>query len=291
MTVRLEAGETTVTIEPELGGRISSFVVGGVERVVGPPDDRDELLSTMWGVFPMAPWAGRIANGILPWEGDLVRLRRNLGSHSIHGVVFDQAWKVDDASDQEVELSCPLDGSLWPFGGEVGQRLRLEADALHLVMSVTAGSQRMPAACGWHPWLTRPAAGDVHVTVAADEILDTRADLIPTGERRRAEGDADLRSGPALGHRRLDTVFVDAGSPALVEWPDLTLAMSFAPPLTTVVVYTPPDAFCVEPQSAWPDAPRLAAEGQRGTGLSILEPGESLDVQTTWRFSPSWAPV
>ena len=285
MTVRLEAGETTATIEPELGGRIASLMVGGVERVLGPPDNPDELLTTMWGVFPMAPWAGRIENGLLPWDGDLIRLRRNLGSHSIHGVVFDRPWEVNEASPREAALSCGLDESLWPFGGEVRQSFRLEPGALHLGLSVAAGSHRMPAACGWHPWFRRPEEGDVRVTVRADEILDTRPDLIPTGERRPAEGDADLRSGPQLGDRRLDTVFLDADSPAVIEWPDLTLAISFAPPLKTVVVYTPADAFCVEPQSAWPDAPRLAAQGEHDTGLAFLEPGGSLDVQTTWRFS------
>ena len=280
MTLHLRAGDLAVGIEPELGGRIGSLVVGGVERVVGPPEDGDALTSTMWGVFPMAPWAGRIENGILPWEGELIRLRRNLGSHSIHGVVFDQAWEVEAASDAGADLVCSLDPSLWPFGGEVRQSVRLEARALHLAMRVIAGARRMPAACGWHPWLTRPASGDVGVMVSAEEVLDTRADLIPTGERRPAQGDRDLRSGPALRDRRLDTAFVDAVGPARITWPDVTLCMSLAPPLSTVVVYTPPNALCVEPQSAWPDAPRLAAQGETGTGLVILEPGAGLDVRS-----------
>src|SRR6185295_10871472 len=99
-----------------------------------------------------------------------------------------------------------------------------------------------------HPWFARPATGDVAVRVDANEVLVLDADLIPTGEVRTVTVDEDLRSGPQLGGRRLDHVYVNSRGPALVTWPDLGLAIEFDESLPTTVVHTPPHGFCVEPQ-------------------------------------------
>ena len=110
------------------------------------------------------------------------------------------------------------------------------------------------------------------------------ADLVPTGAVRAVTKYEDLRSGPALGDRRLDHVYVRAKSPALVRWPDLDLAIEFGDSLNTVVVHTPSEGICVEPQTMWPNAPLLAARGVTGTGLRTLEPGESLRASERWTW-------
>ena len=99
------------------------------------------------------------------------------------------------------------------------------------------------------------------------------------------DGDTDLRTGPALGERRLDHVYPAVGSPVVVTWPDLVLTMVSSPAVGTFVVHTPPAGVCVEPQTEWPDAIALAARGVPGTGLVALAPGDVLRATTTW----SWA--
>jgi galactose mutarotase-like enzyme len=79
---------------------------------------------------------------------------------------------------------------------------------------------------------------------------------------------------------------VRAKSPAVLRWPDLELAIEFDDLLDTVVVYTPAEAVCVEPQSMWPNAPALAARGVEGSGLRILRPGERMDVRERWSWRP-----
>jgi galactose mutarotase-like enzyme len=79
-------------------------------------------------------------------------------------------------------------------------------------------------------------------------------------------------------------VYVDVVPPAVVRWSALELAIWFGGPLSVVVIHTPPSAFCVEPQTAWPNAIRLAAAGVAGTGLVRLEPGERLRASSTWRW-------
>ena len=69
-----------------------------------------------------------------------------------------------------------------------------------------------------------------------------------------------------------------------MRWSDLELVIEFEPPLASVVVFTPPGSVCIEPQTAWPDAPRLAGAGIDGTGLVELRPGATLAATMTWRW-------
>ncbi len=195
-------------------------------------------------------------------------------------------WDVDVADDATVALSCALPPDRWPFGGRAGQRMALAPGRLELSAHVEAGSQPMPASLGWHPWFARPADGDLCVGVDAGEVLALRPDLVPTGERAPVTGATDLRDAPALGSRRLDDVYVASGSTATVAWPDLVLEIALPHPLCTLVVHTPPRGVCVEPMTAWPDAPALHERGVAGTGLAVLGPGERLTAKTTWSWGP-----
>jgi galactose mutarotase-like enzyme len=235
----------------------------------------------------MAPWAGRLDNGLLPWRGRVHQMRKNLGPHSIHGLVFDTAWAIERSVPDSISLRRNLD-DLWPLGGEIRHRISLTPNGMTFSLEVRAGTNGMPWAAGWHPWFER-AGEDVGLKVDAEATLVTTDDLIPTGELAPIGEEGDLRSGPLVGERRLDHVYVDARSPAIVRWPDLELHLEFGPPIETLVVYTPEGAACVEPQSAWPNASSLAARGVVGTGLAALEPGErsTLEMQWSWRvFDP-----
>jgi galactose mutarotase-like enzyme len=115
-------------------------------------------------------------------------------------------------------------------------------------------------------------------------VLVLDADLAPTGEVRRVTSDEDLRSGPSLGDRRLDHVYVRTKGPALVRWPDLELRIEYDESLQTVVVHTPPEGVCVEPQTMWPNAPLLAARGVSDTGIRTLEPGDTFGASEAWTW-------
>jgi galactose mutarotase-like enzyme len=91
--------------------------------------------------------------------------------------------------------------------------------------------------------------------------------------------------GPALGERRLDHVYVRTRGPATLRWPDLDLAIHYGRDLATVVVHTPAEGICVEPQTMWPNAPVLAARGIADTGLRTLEPVDNLFARERWTWS------
>ncbi len=283
MRVDLAAGPDRAAVDPAAGGRLASLVAGGRERLIDRPQPGSALPEISWGSFLMAPWVGRIADGNVHWRGTTARLARNDGPNALHGTVFDQAWQVERQDAASIELSCPIDPLRWPFEGSIWQQLSLRPGSLTFEARLTA-AEAMPAAFGWHPWFRREPGEDLAVTVHADRRLELDPGLIPTGASLAVEGPFDLRAGPLLGERRLDDVYVDAHGPAIVRWTDLELRLEFERPLVSLVVFSPPGSVCVEPATAWPDALRLSTTGLAGTGLVVLEAGESLAAAMTWRW-------
>ena len=282
--IELNCGEIFLRIDATDGGRLVSLIVGGVERILPRAKARATSPPLYWGCYPMVPWPGRLADGRIPTSDGEVRIEPNLPPSAIHGLGFDKRWAIGDRSETEVTLTCEMRGLGWPFGGRARQTFRLGATELDLELDLGGYTRPGPAGLGWHPWFARPQTGDIALRLDAREVLVVDADLVPTGEVRAVAGQEDLRSGPVLGDRRLDHVYVRAKAPAVVRWPDLELRIEFDESLNTVVVHTPPEGICVEPQTMWPNAPVLAARGVSGTGLRTLAPGETLRASERWTW-------
>jgi len=282
--VELACGEAVVRIEPAAGGRIVSLIVAGVERILPRARARATTPPIYWGCYPMVPWPGRLAEGRIPTKEGEVRLEPNLAPAAIHGLGFDKPWDVLEQSGIGVTMSCEMRGLGWPFGGRARQTLRLGTASLDLELELGEYTRPGPAGVGWHPWFARPQTGDIALRLDSHDVLVVDADLVPTGAVRAVSPDEDLRSGLPLGDRRLDHVYVRAKGPALLRWADLDLWIEFDESLSTVVVHTPSEGVCVEPQTMWPNAPLLAARGITGTGLRTLEPGESLRASERWSW-------
>lgn len=276
--LELEAGDAFATIDEAHGGRLASLQVGGRELLVGPGSADDSSIT--WGCYLMAPWPGRLADGRLRWRGRTIQLRRTHGRHAIHGLVAGVPWTVERVDGSSAELSVSLDRDGWPFGGAVRQRIRLAPNRLVLEAEIRADAP-MPAALGWHPWFQRRGAAAVRVD--GDSILESRG-MIPTGRLLPAERRFDLRRGPLIGRRRLDHVFVGVRPPVEIRWPDLAVRLETSPWLSTVVVYTPPGAICLEPLSAWPNALALDPAAARAAGVVVLAAGETLRATLTFSW-------
>jgi aldose 1-epimerase len=287
MAVRLTAGDVFAEVDPAAGGRLSSLVVAGRERLISEANQSAFLPAITWGSFAMLPWVGRLRDGRLSWCGTTVQLPRSLGAHAIHGLTFDRAWDVLSADDRSVELGCRLGSAVgWPWDGDVRQSIVLGQASLELRIEVRAG-EPMPVAVGWHPWFRRWGDEPISVAVPAEAVLETTADLIPTGAITPVTELTDLREATDLRDRRLDHTYVGVEGACVVAWTDLELSIE-ASPLRSVVVHSTPTAVCVEPQTAWPDAIRLDAEGV-DTGLVGLSAGESFVVQSRWSWRGSSA--
>jgi aldose 1-epimerase len=284
--IELRSGNAFAAIDPERGGRLSSLCIGDRELLVGPPDDADR--SIRWGCYLMAPWPGRLAHGRFPWEGRTIQVPKTHGRHAIHGLVWNRPWRVEAAEDATATLSCELPRDSWPMGGLVRQVLTLTPDSLRQDATIEAGDA-MPAALGWHPWFRRNEG--VALRVDATDYLETRG-MLPTGRSLAAAGKMDLRGGPLLGRRRIDDTYVGVKSPLVVEWPDLSVRLETSPWLSTVVVYTPWNAVCIEPQSAIPNVLALPPEQARAAGVQMLAAGAAMHgtLMIEWSSSLSSPP-
>ena len=288
MTVHLAVGETTAVVDPDQGGRLASLVVAGHQRLIDRADPGAQLPPVSWGSFPMIPWVGRMRRGELDIGGAIHRLPPNFGAHAIHGLAFHVPWEVATSTERLVELRRRLgDGDGWPVGAWLGQTIELSEDAISFRIEVTADAP-MPIAVGWHPWFRRRLGSPIVVSVPADAVLETSDDMIPTGAIIPVAGPTDLRRPADLGDRALDHAYVGVSGPSRIAWPDLELTIEAAP-LGSIVVHSTPRAVCVEPQTAWPDAHRLAA-AHHATGLVTLTAGETFVATSRWswrRLDPS----
>lgn len=284
MSIQLSAGQDSVSIDPGDGARLTSLVAGGAERLVTAPPDgvAPELVDFMWGCYLMAPWVGRLEDNAIRWREATHTFPANFGSQAIHGLVRDEAWEVDASDGSSAALSTTLEHTRWPWGGSFRYTISLTPGSLTLGLEVEAATQAMPVSMGWHPWFVR--LGDDRLKVDSDQVLELDGDLIPTGVRRPVDDLTDLRTGPVLGERLLDHVYVSPRPPAVITWPDLTMTIGWSEAADTLVVHTPPAGFCVEPQTAWPNAPALSQAGIEGTGLTTVEPAHPFGVSTTWTW-------
>ena len=261
----LEADDARLELSPGDGGRISSLIVRGSELLRSDVDD-----PKLWGSYPMVPFAGRIRHGRFPFAGREVQLALNDAPHAIHGTVFNRPWRIDGPATISIDL-----GPDWPFSGRVTQRFDLRDDGLAVSLTLEA-DEPMPAAMGWHPWFRRRLAGSsaaptepsapVQIDLDAAWMYVRDAEGIPSGEL------VEPPPGP------WDDCFTGLRSAPRLTWPGL-LRLEVASSCDHLVVYDePPDAVCVEPQTAPPDFVNLAP--------STTVPGEPLVATMTWRW---WA--
>jgi aldose 1-epimerase len=236
--IHLSADGATAAVDPVAGARLASLVVGGQERLVTEGDG-----PTMWGCFPMAPWAGRVRNGRFRWAGVEHQLPLRLPPHAMHGTVLDGPWQFVAGDGRGVRLETDL-GPDWPWPGHAVHELRLAPRRLDLRLEVHTDGDPFPASCGWHPWFRRP----VELDLEAPSLWRRDGSGIPTGELVPAPTTTEGLDDCLTGLRR----------PPRLRWRD-GLELVIESDCEHVVVFTQPEhAVCVEPQTGPPDALNLA---------------------------------
>lgn len=292
MSIELTAAGARAVIAPAAGGRIHQLYVeidGAETPLLWSPGDpaQYERSALEGGCYPMAPWPNRLRDGAFLWNGERHQVS-NGRDQALHGLVCDRPWQVVARVGRIVEITCDL-GEHWPWEGRAWQRFELGPNFLAMKLEVRSSRQPFPAGCGWHPWFRRALSPTddpeaVRLTVPATRRYALSGQL-PTGQALTPEGDA-LLDGTVLAGRRLDDCYTGLTSPAvIVEWPRLRLTMTVDCVFSHVQVYTPLEAFCLEPQTCAPDAfnqPDVAF------GAGIAAPGRpvSLACRWTWEVLP-----
>ena len=256
-SLRISCDTAKAIIDPQ-GGRLSSLEIAGNEVLVTEGDK-----PTRWGSFPMIPWCGRLAGGVLHFAGHQYQFPLTNEFHANHGLAHLQRWDVEAHTETMVKLSTRL-VSPWVFGGVVRQRFEFDTNMLSVEVQVEAEHYSMPMMVGWHPWFRRRlAVGDeAELRIKPGRQYEVDDYAIPTGEL------------VAVGPQPWDDCLIDLAERPVISWPgafDLTIDSSF----DHWMVYTAPEhALCVEPMSGPPNQvnslPSIIQPGQRFAGWMNL---------------------
>ncbi len=293
--MELRSRTARAIVLPEHGGRLHQLYVTAGETehalLLSPDDPAEYSAQPHWGgSFVMAPWPNRIAGGRFRFDGRVWAVPITSGANAIHGLVAGAAWRVVARTARVVELLCEL-GESWPWPGSVWQRIELTDSALRHKHEVSSQREPLPARCRWPPWFRRDVADSRAVRIAIPATRHyTLQDRLPTGETAAPQGQASLDGRAPLGERRLDDCYAGLAGPSVIQWDNLSLRMLVTSAQPHVMVYTPAEAVCIEPQTCAPNAFNLEERGITGSGFAIAAPGRPVAIECRWEWGGDAAP-
>lgn len=250
------------------GARATSWTVGRHSLLAQHGPDPVE-----YGMYPMAPWAGRLRENTLIVGDVRHRLPRSYGGWAIHGTVYDSALElveVEHVDGQSRLLARATQHPAWPWPMTVDVEWRVSGRVVTTVIAVHALDRPFPAVVGWHPWFRRRlgSGGDLEWSLPATLLAERGRDHLPTGRLLAC----DTTLGP------FDDAFVVPSGTASVRWPGALSIDIDADSSWFVVLTEMPDAVCIEPQSGPPNG---VNDGLGGT-IPIAAPGRPHVLTTTW---------
>ncbi|WP_295951616.1 aldose 1-epimerase [Rhodoferax sp.] len=287
--VWLHAGNTHLALAPAIGGAIAAlYTLDQHSPLTDPPDAfhwlrpataaalqaRDPLRMAS---FPLVPWCNRIRDGQAQALGHRLALPNAGGKeHALHGLGWQAAWTVLDATASTVALEFTHPGGAWPWAFTARQQFHLTAQGLHCTLSLrNDGTAPMPAALGHHPYFPHRPGTRLRCTVQA--MWESDADLLPL---RLGQPDflPALRQGMALDALDLDNNFTGWDRRFAITWPAQArqLTLEADAPLDYFVLFCPrgADHFCAEPVSNCTDWLNHGSGPE--VGGSTLEAGATL---------------
>lgn len=286
-TVVLAAGDVSVEILPDVGGRVHRIAVAGHDLLRTPPQpDAAKDDPFFWSSFVMAPWCNRVpAARLLTADGPVTLHPNWVDGSALHGEVYARPWRhLGDG-----RLQVAGGGSDFPWSYTVRAEVRVDPAGMSYDLTLTnEGTTAMPAGLGWHPWF-RADGGSLQLRAAPGRRYPLDPGYIPAGDPEPlSSGDYDPSCGGPLpwGAHELYTQLAERT--VTLHWPsrDLWGVLSFSADADHLIMYAhePADAVAVEPQTHAIDGHRRAVLGLSG-GVRLLGPGEALSVR--YRLSVS----
>lgn len=257
--------------DPGLGGRLVSWRVRGIELLAHHGDDPVEF-----GMYPMAPWAGRVRGNEIPTESlrrmgvdaqSPVKLDINYPPWALHGTCFTSP--VDTMEVHEDTVTSRQRIPDWPWPVELINTWNIRDDGFDVRMTVKA-DQSSPVIMGWHPWFRRTLEGSSVRWSVDSATMAVRDGAFASGEWR----DIADTQGPYDDAFKVPSKRVD------ITWPGvMSLSVQSSHPWF-VIFDQADDAICVEPQTQFPNAWIDPVAGE----AELARPGVDLHLDTKWRW-------
>ncbi len=294
-------------IAPQLGNSCFSYMfdVNGKQIDVLEPIPSLAALRERpsgYGVPILFPFPNRIREGRFTFEGQDYQFDvPEPEGNSIHGLVLDRPWKVEEAEATD-EDGARLVSSIkasdfpdiirqYPFPFSLRVTYTLRDGVLSLVADMkNLGQRNMPIGFGIHPYFSVPLSEfsnpqDCQIKVPARKYWELE-DFLPTGKILDVLDKYDLKGGVSAADIRFDDVFTnliitDDVSRCAVDDKKARMRMILESDsiFREMVVYTPPGrpAVCFEPYTCPTDAINLHQRGM-DVGIIVLRPGESVSM-------------
>ncbi len=267
--VTLAAPGMSIALDLALGGRATSWLVDGCEILGAESSEPVEN-----GMYPMAPWAGRVRDNTLRHGGGTHLLPASYGEWALHGTVLaaPSVLLSCTSTDEGAEASIVTDlGPDWPWAGRLTSRWRVRADCVTTVLTLETEGEAFPGVLGWHPWFRR-RLGDG--PAARWHLPEPRL-----AERLEAFRLSGRLTSVDLSSRVVDDAFLVEGRSAWIEWPgQLRIDLSSSHPWF-VVFDGLPDYICIEPQSGPPNGINDGIVAP----VTIVVPGQPLELVNEWQ--------
>jgi aldose 1-epimerase len=262
--IALGRNGVSCTLDPELGGALSSLSVNGINLLRPAPSKPRDILET--ACFPLVPFSNRIEGGRMVFEGQEIVLPPDPAAlpHAHHGHGWRRPWRLVHKGDISAVLELRHDPDAWPWAYLATQQITLVDGGAEVELSVqNLSDQPMPAGLGLHPYFLR-REGDV-IRVEASRIVMNSPDGIPVGEDLFVPGEkrlADLEG--------LDNLLLDASGGVRLRLSGVDHVLT-AQGAVGFHVYVPEGEgfFCVEPVTHLPNA--FAADAEE----HALAPGDT----------------
>jgi aldose 1-epimerase len=238
----IDDAEFQVEIDLDGGGRISSLKWRELEFAL---PFRGGVHTYGW--FPMAPWAGRIKDGLItsPTLGEFQLPTVLDAPNALHGFGLTSSWQEIGPGRSLLHLPKPY------AGATVEQTIEVLDDAIRWSLEYDANGCDLPVWLGMHPWFARDlgVGGSAEIEFKAAKMLK-RVDSLPTGEiiaptpEPWDDAFTEIQGTPAVVYEDIVRIDIESDAP---WW----------------VVYTEdPEGICIEPQTAPPDAANLGISGE-----------------------------
>ena len=269
--VELTAPGMSLSLDLAAGGRAISWLIDGCE-VLGARSSQP----VEYGMYPMAPWAGRVRDNVLRRGGNGYPLPPSHGEWALHGTVLDAPAQLvsSTATDEGAEAITVADlGPDWPWTGRLTSTWRLRAEAVTTVLKLETAGEAFPAVLGWHPWFKRRLGDGTGAQWSLPDPL--------LAERMEAFRLSGAMTPIDLSRRAFDDAFLVEARAACIEWPgQLRIDLSSSHPWF-VVFDELPDFICIEPQSGPPNGINDGLVAP----VTLVAPGQPLELVNEWRVT------
>lgn len=287
-----------VGILPKTGGSIAFGRIrysGAWVDVMRPTDEADYGNSSKTSNFLMLPWANRIRDGILRYEGQSWQLDVPADGNARHGDVRNCAWQILEQSSTHIKLKIDSRNFAdfnFPFALSAILEYRLDdTDFIWTVTLTNEDEQTFPTGFGFHPYFQRMSPTMPMLEVPCDRYF-ALTDAMPTSAPEDIIPELDFRElRPVQDDFTFDHLLAnrDTSKPTRLvyrEW-GTELQMSVDDIYKHVILYSAPDGtLAVEPQSNANDGFNLRENGLDNAGVFTLSAGESKQAEIKLRILP-----